>query len=42
MAAPGAGLAGKAQRLEIQYAKNTLTIRHFDDGGPTTHVCTRA
>lgn len=40
---PGHPNANDGQKLSVEYAKNTLRIRHIEAGGSTTtHVCTRA
>lgn len=40
---PEAGGTGDGQRLSVDYAKNTLTIRHIEASGSTTiHTATRA
>ncbi|MEU9304672.1 hypothetical protein [Streptomyces sp. NPDC048269] len=40
---PGHPNANDGQKLSVEYAKNTLTIRHVEtSGSTTTHVCTRA
>ncbi|MBT2480404.1 hypothetical protein [Streptomyces sp. ISL-94] len=40
---PGHSDTNDGQKLSVEYAKNTLRIRHIEAGGSTTtHVCTRA
>ncbi|WP_405678807.1 hypothetical protein OG239_26905 [Streptomyces sp. NBC_00868] len=40
---PGHRNTNDGQKLSVEYAKNTLTIRHIEtSGSTTTHVCTRA
>jgi hypothetical protein len=40
---PGHRNTNDGQKLSVEYAKNTLRIRHIEtSGSTTTHVCTRA